>query len=215
MARPTIQVFPMKLLVPAFAFAVLLIPAISGQARIERKLLIEQTDGKYTVAIQKMNVKAVLSDLFEIAGKKHAVDWDVYGEVSCDLKNVELEHALQYLLRQVDATYQITDGKYRIVTRIGDRAEDPDRTIERHTRIAGNDKTIDRLEVENANVRDVLADLAYVAGVNIIVDPDVQGRVSLKETSNRFDVALEMLLSQVDATYTRNKDGVTVKKKRK
>lgn len=63
-------------------------------------------------------------------------------------------------------------------------------------------KTINKLDLENADIRDALKSIFDSVGFNFSVDPAVQGTVNLKiATPTPFEVVLQNLLTQVNATY--------------
>ncbi|MDX2064648.1 MAG: hypothetical protein SFX74_02780 [Fimbriimonadaceae bacterium] len=63
-------------------------------------------------------------------------------------------------------------------------------------------KIVPRLEYEQADVREALKALFKAVGVpGYTIDPAVQGSVTVNLTNVTFDVALQSVLRQVDATY--------------
>ena len=204
----------MKLL-PLLLIALLpaLANPLSGQEKVEMALSIERHGEKYDVVAKNFEIKQALTALFSLAKIRHTVDWDVYGWVTGDFKGTDLETALQRLTRQVDATYQLDKGVYRVMRRQGESVELTHHRIQRPYLIDGNNKTINSVDVDSADVATVIEDLCDVAGVLVFIDPRVKGKVSVKFDSVRFDVALKSVLDEVNATYARDSTGISVKPK--
>ncbi len=66
---------------------------------------------------QQADVREALRALFRNVGVSYSIDPVIQGFVTVSLKNVTFEAALQYVLRQVDATYRVEGGVYEIVKR--------------------------------------------------------------------------------------------------
>ncbi|MBP2653907.1 MAG: pilQ [Firmicutes bacterium] len=66
------------------------------------------------------------------------------------------------------------------------------------------------LNVENAEVRDILAAIAAVDGVNIIVDETVKGKISLNITDMPLDEALNLVVKTRGYTCQRMPNGAIV-----
>ncbi|MBP2653920.1 MAG: pilQ [Firmicutes bacterium] len=66
------------------------------------------------------------------------------------------------------------------------------------------------LNVSNAEVRDILAAIAAVNGVNIIVDETVKGKMSLNISDMPLDEALNLVVKTRGYTYQRMPDGAIV-----
>lgn len=64
-----------------------------------------------------------------------------------------------------------------------------------------SNQVIPTLEFDQANVRDALRQLFRNVNVSYDVAPDVQGAVTLSMKSQTFEVILQSILKQVDATY--------------
>ena len=62
----------------------------------------------------------------------------------------------------------------------------------RPRRLAAGDRI--SLDVKDADVRDVLRSFGELAGVNIAIDPEVRGSVTVRLTDVRWEDALEVIL---------------------
>jgi hypothetical protein len=68
-----------------------------------------------SIEYQQADVREALRALFKMVGVSYAIDPDVQGYVTVSLKSVPFGTALQSILRQVDAVYQVQGGVYRIM----------------------------------------------------------------------------------------------------
>ena len=64
---------------------------------------------------EQADVREVLKALFKPLNLSFTVDNDVQGTITVNLVNVTFETALQNITRQVDSTYRIEGGVYRII----------------------------------------------------------------------------------------------------
>jgi type II secretory pathway component HofQ len=62
----------------------------------------------------------------------------------------------------------------------------------RPRRLAPGDRI--SLDVKDADIRDVLRSFGEVAGVNVAIDPEVRGSVTVRLTDVRWEDALEVIL---------------------
>ncbi len=161
-----------------------------------------------------MEVKLLLRDLFALTGRTVAIDWDVNGSVTADYQALDFEETLQRITRQVDSTYQIESGAFRVRRRVGDFGYYEPKKIERKYLIEGAGTNIHTLHADSADIRMVLKDLSTISDIRIEVDPEVKGEVTMQLVSVRFDVALALILRQANATYTRGDGGIVVKAKK-
>jgi len=67
--------------------------------------------------LESADVRDALKALFRSVGVSFTIDADVMGTVTVSLKDVPFETALQAILKQVDATYRVEAGIYRIIRR--------------------------------------------------------------------------------------------------
>ncbi|MEZ0326223.1 MAG: hypothetical protein ACAH95_09970 [Fimbriimonas sp.] len=205
----------MKLpIIVASALCLTSLPAQTASPRqIERFMHIEHAAGKYTVKANGMEVKLLLSDLFALTDRTAAIEWDVNGTITEEFEGLDFETALQKITRQVDSTYEVKGGAYRVRRRIGDIAYMRPIKVERKYLIEAGGKSIDVINVDSASVQAVLRDLSEIFEIPIYVSPAVKGEVTMQLRSVRFDVALDLILRQVEATYTRDDKGIIVKPK--
>jgi type II secretory pathway component GspD/PulD (secretin) len=145
-----------------------------------------------------IDVRPLLSKVLKAGGVSFVIDQDVKGLVTIHLKDVSAEEALKQLLRQVNATYRVEEGIYRIVKGYA------------HTEKAQTRDTRGRsYEFGNADIREVLRTLCMVTGASFTINPEVQGRITLSIKDASVEKVLDMVLKEVDATY-RLENGVYV-----
>ena len=68
-----------------------------------------------TLDYEQIDVRDALKALFRIVNANYTVDQDVQGQVTLSLKNVKFGTVLENITRQVDATYRIEGGIFRIL----------------------------------------------------------------------------------------------------
>ncbi len=70
-----------------------------------------------SVEYESADVREALRALFRNVNVSYAIDPEVQGTVTVSLKSVPFGTALQHITRQVDSTYQVQGGVYRIMRR--------------------------------------------------------------------------------------------------
>jgi type II secretory pathway component GspD/PulD (secretin) len=68
-----------------------------------------------TLELQDADVRDALKALFKDVNVGYTIDPEVVGTVTCSLKQVKFEAALQFILKQVKATYRVEGGVYQII----------------------------------------------------------------------------------------------------
>jgi type II secretory pathway component GspD/PulD (secretin) len=68
-----------------------------------------------TLDLQDADVRDALRSLFKDVGVGYTIDPDIVGTVTANLKSVKFEAALQFILKQVHATYRVSGGVYQII----------------------------------------------------------------------------------------------------
>jgi type II secretory pathway component GspD/PulD (secretin) len=71
------------------------------------------------------------------------------------------------------------------------------------------------LELRDAEIADVLSALAKLAGVNIVTDTEVKGKITVRLTNVTFDQALQLILEPNGLAYTRVGNNLIVGKRDK
>ena len=70
-----------------------------------------------SLELDQADVRDALRALFRNVNVNYSIAPEVQGTVTVSLKNVLFETALQFILKQVDATYRIESGVYQIIHR--------------------------------------------------------------------------------------------------
>ena len=68
-----------------------------------------------SLELDQADVREALRALFKNVGVSYSIAPEVQGPVTCSLRNVTFEAALQNILKQVNATYRVEGGIYQIV----------------------------------------------------------------------------------------------------
>jgi len=68
-----------------------------------------------SLELDQADVREALRALFKNVGVSYSIAPEVQGAVTCSLRNVTFEAALQNVLKQVNATYRVEGGIYQIV----------------------------------------------------------------------------------------------------
>ncbi len=71
-----------------------------------------------TLELDSADVREALRALFKNVGVSYSIAPEVQGTVTCSLRNVTFDAALQNILKQVNATYRIEAGIYQIVPKV-------------------------------------------------------------------------------------------------
>gem|GEM_PF-5832597 len=127
------------------------------------------------------DVRMTLEQLMRIAGRSYSMAPEIHGTVTIDFKNIQLEVALEYILRQVDATYRIEAGVYQIIPM--------------------REPATGTVESDSLNVRDAIRILLEPFHVSFTVAPEVQGWVDSSLFNLGFKDAFKNILDQCDTTY--------------
>lgn len=147
-----------------------------------------------SIEVSNADVRTALRELFKTAGASYKISPDVQGEVTMSMKNVPFSVALQSLVRQVGATYNLRNGVYEISK--GDEKIG-----------SGDINTPVTIDLNNEDVRKALSVLCKTSGVSYRIAPEVQGAITLSAKNVPFTSALQSVVQQVGATY-KVRDGV-------
>ncbi len=103
----------MKKLALGSVLAVLLLSAMPSAAHAQDGDIIDKIVP--SLEYEQIDVRDALKALFRIVNANYTVDNDVQGQVTLNLKNVKFGTVLENITRQVDATYRIEGGIFRIL----------------------------------------------------------------------------------------------------
>jgi len=156
-----------------------------------------------TASSQKVDVQEAFRNLFNEVNVTYAISPNVHGQVTVDDRVLTFENKFNGLLKQVDATYRVEGGVYEIIRKdeVGkvllvlepqapSRRQRPELTSPQN-----------RYEFNQVDVRIALREVFKQSHQSYTIDPAVQGVVTLSLMNVSFDVALENIVRQVDATY--------------
>ena len=141
-----------------------------------------------TMEFKDMEVRTAIKNVMKASRATYTIAPDVQGMVSLSLKGEGFAEALDKILEQVGATYSMEGGVVNI------RAKD------RSHIGAGNDTRVS-LDVTSADLSSALRLMLMGKPISMVIDSEVDGKVTAKFDSIRLEDALEKLLKQVGATY--------------
>jgi type II secretory pathway component GspD/PulD (secretin) len=170
-------------------------------------------NGQLSVKAENMEVRTLITDLLQAAGEEFSIDPEVLGDIKIEQEG-QLDTLLQAITRQVDATYMVQSGNYRVLPRVRCPADnfEPSRITRSYEIETSGDKVL-ILNVDGMDVRTVLQDLGMASGRQIKVAPNVQGVVTLDVREISLEKTLEHLVRQVDAVAEQRGDSYTVRRK--
>ncbi|MFP4662664.1 MAG: type II secretion system protein GspD, partial [Halanaerobiales bacterium] len=134
-----------------------------------------------TISVRGAEIKDVLMMLTEQSGINLVPDETVQGQVTIDLKNVEIMEAMRTLTIAYGYHFNMIADNIFMVSREGYQAP---------ADIRYQDGLL-TIRVENGDVRKVINQIADLTNINIIMNEQIQGTVS----ANLTDVPLEIGLS--------------------
>lgn len=116
-----------------------------------------------SLEFEQIDVRDALKALFKSVDANYTIDSDVQGTVTLNLKNVKFSVAIQNITRQVDATYRIEGGVYRILRKeepgVGQTTtEGPQETVSK------KDKPLRKIKILHADPQFIVSLLAGAQG---------------------------------------------------
>jgi type II secretory pathway component GspD/PulD (secretin) len=106
---------------------------------------------------------------------------------------------LQHIVRRADVTYYEKDGVFHVVRRVGMHPHSSVKTIERAYVVECENQDLFTVQLDSADIRAVLKDVAVLGEVQIQVQPSVSGTVSLRARHLTLEELMPRLLDQVGA----------------
>jgi type IV pilus assembly protein PilQ len=137
------------------------------------------------------DIRDVLRTLANQQGVNMITHRSVSGRISIHLSNVPFETALKAILSAYHFTYEIKDGIY-VISRPDER-----KMLSIHAT-----RDMLSLNVRNAEIREVLQEIAQQADISIIIDKSVSGTISGNLHGVELEEGLRMLLSSYGFTLT-------------
>ncbi|MGV3615252.1 MAG: M56 family metallopeptidase [Fimbriimonas sp.] len=188
----------------------------------------QKASSSISLKFDGIEIRPALRRAFAAARRSYKVDPNLRGIVRLTVANVELDVALQNMLRQVDGTYRIERGVYIITARRAvptaalnapnspwwtppalpagmeaNRSEPKIKVVK-----------IAKVEFDRVDLREALRQLFMTSGNSYSIDPDVQGTVSMKLEDIDFEEALKRVVREGKCTYRIDKGVFLVKSDR-
>lgn len=149
-----------------------------------------------TLSVRGADIKDVLLMLTEQSGINLVPDETVTGQVTIDLKDVEIMEALRTLTIAYGYNFNMIADNIFLVSREGYRPP---------AEIKYEDNLL-TLRVENGDVREVLNQIAELAGINIIMNDKIHGMVSANLRRVPLETGLSHLLQANGFSFSRSDD---------
>ncbi|HLV10242.1 MAG TPA: secretin and TonB N-terminal domain-containing protein [Halanaerobiales bacterium] len=131
-----------------------------------------------TLTVRGADIKDVLVMLTEQCGINLVPDETVQGQITIDLRDVDIQEALRTLTIAYGYRFDKIAGNIYLVSSEGYTPP---------AEIAYQDGKL-TLKAENGDIREIINEIASLSGINIIMDNQVQGKVS----ANLVNVPLEI-----------------------
>ena len=190
-----------------FIFILLLLPIFSLFSQEEKKeeiapqkKSVEQNplfDKKMTIDFKNTDIRNVLRAIGIKFGVNIITESDVSGNITIHLTDIPVLEGLKLLLESNGLTYEMEENIIKVQKKKDIGKID--------VKVVGDSLT---LEIENAEITDVLRTISKVSGINIIADQTVKGRVScylknieLKEGLKSFLRAHNFLVTEKQGIF--------------
>lgn len=140
------------------------------------------------------DVRAALKALFTTSQFSCIVDPNVQGWVTVDVNGVTLDTAVRNIVKQVNANFRTEGGVYLITKDAGAEG------VSEGSFVLGPPERM-HVRMDQVDVREAIRRIFRAVNSSYTIAPEVQGNVSLELQNVRFDIALENLVRQVDASF--------------
>ncbi|MFW5995661.1 MAG: secretin and TonB N-terminal domain-containing protein, partial [Halanaerobiaceae bacterium] len=171
-----------------------------SQEGFEAEPEINVKDDELYLQVEKHDVREVLNSLAEIAGIDIIMDRSVEGEISANLQGVPFEKGLVSVLQAHGFNINVRDDIYRVYSTGGDTGEENDLNVS----YVDDELSVN---VEQADLGELLRTISQVTDINIILFGGVRDRIDIKLDNVSVEEALDMILGGTRFTY-REHDGV-------
>jgi type II secretory pathway component GspD/PulD (secretin) len=141
-----------------------------------------------SMTFKDVEVRTAIKNVMKASRATYTIAPDVKGTVTLSLTGEGFTEALDKILEQVGATYSMEGGVVNIKAK------------EREHAGTGNETRVS-LDVTSADLSSALRLMLMGKPISMVIDSEVDGKVTAKFDSIRLEDALEKLLKQVGATY--------------
>jgi type IV pilus assembly protein PilQ len=197
--NPTSFISPIKninLTVIVILLSALLLININGLLLAEETNTAMNPENLVTLTVRGADIKDVLVMLTEQSGINLVPDETVQGQVTIDLRKVDIQEALRTLTIAYGYRFDKIAENIYLVSREG---YNPPAEIDyRDGRLT--------LKVENGDVREIINEIARKAGINIIMDSQVQGAVSANLNKVPLEIGLMSFLQANGFSLSKSND---------
>lgn len=169
----------------------LLLPAVPALAQSDpteagAALTAPPAEKLFTLDLKDAPIRQALENLFNNAKVQYSIESEVSGFVTVRAKDVTLENALKLLLRTsgTSVTYTREGNLYKIIAGTGTGGGTPN---------AGASSLI-TIDLRNAPLRSALEQVFATARQQYILDPEVDGLVTMKIANQPLQQAVSLLL---------------------
>lgn len=161
---------------------------------------INVVDGELFLQVEKHDVREVLNTLADVADIDIIMDRSVDGEISANLQGVPFEKGLVSVLQAHGFQLNAKDDIYRVYSTGNNSGDSSDLSVS----YVDDELSVN---VEQADLGELLRTISRVADINIILFGGVRDRIDIKLEGVSVEEAIDMILGGTRFTY-RKHDGV-------
>lgn len=166
--------------------------------------LAQPLQGEYrrlpAVEFYGVEVGAAIELLAPCADLKYEIDPEVRGRVTLSARGVMPEDALRTVLGQARVAWSIRNGTLFVAPALpgSSRRPEPERPP-----VSDNllEEPIPKMTLRKVKVADALANFMRPHSLSFLVEPGVSGSVTLSLAEATFEVGLQRIAREVNATY--------------
>ena len=168
-------------------------------------ILSQEVKEKVSFNYENAPIRRILKSLSEISKTNLIVSADVKGTATLRVTNVPWNKALKILIRGYGLGAQCFNDIIRVASldQLVNEARFPNARIFREKRLKDNscdeiilgEKKKISFDFENGDLRNVLRFVAEIGNLNMVISPDVQGKVIMKLNEVPWNIALNALLT--------------------
>lgn len=160
----------------------------------------QHSSGNISMKFQDQDVQGALHAILKQVVRHYVIAPEVKGKLTLEMNNVNLETALDMIVRQVDGRWFVQDGVYHVTAKGAQTAHLPRSGQQVAVKIS-------KLEMRDTDVSGAITTIANQAKLTFAIDPKLQGKINCVLENVTFEEALAAILEQVQGTY-RIEDGV-------
>jgi type II secretory pathway component GspD/PulD (secretin) len=182
---------------PTFLAVVLTLSALSPLfASPEPDTGTEPMEQRISIKLQNANAAEVFQSFGKLMGMEAVVDPAVRGKISIVLENVRVRTALEAACESLDCRWKVQDGSPRKLAILP--SQGGDRKAAAKTLPT---EPID-LKVTDAELRDLLTTFGQMVSAEVVLDPELTGKVTLSLENTPWNEALDTVCKRAGCEWS-------------